>query len=164
VIILLCLIFFGFLQVGILYNHERVLQFASFASARSATVGFDPDIYNRAYRVGAIAASGQMLAPGQGQSPKDQLVTELITIPLYQFRTQNMDYEYWDRYGMMANIQLNAPSARMLREQNPQRHPLDMPLAAAFYPRDSSGNVVITMRGQPDDRTDMAWHYQHYLQ
>ena len=105
VIILVCLIFFGFLQVALLYNDERVLQFASFAAARSATVGFNQDTFTRAYRAAAIPASGTNLA-AKGLGPKELLGLERIGIPLYLNNdpVANLNYDYWDSMDMTPQI------------------------------------------------------------
>lgn len=168
VIMLLCLIFWGFLQAALLYNHERVLQFASFASARSATVGFQQDFYNRSYRVAAIAASGTMLEPTAnwtgGNQQLQQLGVETTIIPLYlrHAPTGNMDYAYWAPYNMLPNIQPNPLTATMLGEQHDQDHPLEMPMVGAYYSLNRGTNAVITM--MRNIRTDMASHCQYYLQ
>ena len=173
VIMLLCLIFWGFLQAALLYNHERVLQFASFASARSATVGFLPELYLRSYRVAAIPASGTMLAPVDSRNSGNwtganqqmqQLGVETMLIPLYlrQAPTGNLNYAYWDQYNMRPNIQPNPLGAIMLGEQHDQEHPLEMPMAGAYYRLNHGTNATIMM--MHDIRTDMASHCQFYLQ
>lgn len=168
VIMLLCLIFWGFLQAALLYNHERVLQFASFATARSATVGFLPELYLRSYRVAAIPASGTMLAPNQNWSGANQqmqqLGTETMLIPLYlrQDPTGNLNYTYWDQYNMRPTILPNVPSANMLEETHVQEHPLEMPMAGAYYRLNRGTNATVQMMG--NIKTDMAWHYTFYLQ
>ncbi|MCX6899014.1 MAG: hypothetical protein NT105_09955 [Verrucomicrobia bacterium] len=165
---LLCLIFWGFLQAALLYNHERVLQFASFATARSATVGFLPELYLRSYRVAAIPASGTMLAPNQNWSGANQqmqqLGTETMLIPLYlrQDPTGNLNYTYWDQYNMRPTILPNVPSANMLEETHVQEHPLEMPMAGAYYRLNRGTNATVQMMG--NIKTDMAWHYTFYLQ
>ena len=163
VIMLLCLIFWGFLQAALLYNHERVLQFASFASARSAAVGFNQDTYLRAYRAAAIPASGTMLSPDQNRSQMEQLAIETIVIPLYLNRAVggDMDYAYWDQYNMVPLISENT-STRMLSENHPQPHPLEMPMVGAYYRLNGGTNATISM--MQNIRTDLGLHYEHYLQ
>lgn len=160
VILLVCLIFFGFLQVAVLYNHERVLQFASFAAARSATVGFLPEIYDRAYKVAAIPASGSNLTL-TAAGPKELLAYEQITIPLYLNRAVAMDYEYWEEPGMSPVIQFNTPGSGMLQEFHEQTHPLVIPLAGAYYQSRPSGRYEYTV--SIPNESSQAWHYQHYL-
>ncbi|OHE82680.1 MAG: hypothetical protein A2107_09050 [Verrucomicrobia bacterium GWF2_62_7] len=164
VIMLLCLIFWGFLQAALLYNHERVLQFASFASARSATVGFNQETYLRAYRAAAIPASGTMRSPGQNMSQMDQLALETIIIPLYLNRAVggNMDYGYWDQYNMRPIILPDTPAPRMLEETHVQEHPLEMPMVGAFYRLNRGTNATVSM--MQNTRTDLGLHYEHYLQ
>ncbi len=163
VIMLLCLIFWGFLQAAILYNHERVLQFASFASARSAAVGFNQETYLRAYRAAAIPAAGTMLSPGQNMSQMEQLALETITIPLYLNRAVggNMDYAYWGQYNMAPVISENT-ATRMLSENHNQEHPLEMPMVGAFYRLNRGTNATVSM--MQNTRTDLGLHYEHYLQ
>jgi len=164
VIMLLCLIFWGFLQAAILYNHERVLQFASFASARSATVGFNQETYLRAYRAAAIPASGTMLSPGRNMTQMEQLALETMIIPLYlnQAVEGNMDYGHWDRYNMRPIILTGTPGTRMLEETHAQEHPLEMPMVGAYYRINRGTNATISM--MQNTRSDLAWHYEHYLQ
>ncbi|MCX6910101.1 MAG: hypothetical protein NTY01_18945 [Verrucomicrobia bacterium] len=163
VIMLLCLIFWGFLQAAVLYNHERVLQFASFASARSATVGFNTETYLRAYRAAAIPASGTMLSPGRGMTQMEQLGLETMIIPLYlnQAVGGNMDYGHWDRYSMRPNVSANT-ATRMLSENHDQEHPLEMPMVGAYYRINRGTNATIMM--MQNIRTDLGLHYEHYLQ
>jgi hypothetical protein len=174
VIMLLCLIFWGFLQAAILYNHERVLQFASFATARSATVGFQPALYLRSYRVAAIPASGTMVAPVDGRNTgawtganqqMQQLGVETLLIPLYlrQAPGGNLNYAYWDQYNMQPTILPGNPlTTTMLSEQHDQEHPLEMPMVGAYYRLNRGTNATITM--MHDIRTDIASHCQYYLQ
>lgn len=163
VIMVLCLIFWGFLQAALLYNHERVLQFASFASARSAAVGFNQETSKRAYRVAAIPASGTMLSPDQNRSQMEQLGIETIAIPLYlnQAVGGNMDYAYWDRYSMVPNISANT-ATRVLSENHDQEHPLEMPMVGAYYRLNHGTNSTINM--MQNIRTDLGLHYERYLQ
>jgi hypothetical protein len=173
VIMLLCLIFWGFLQAALLYNHERVLHFASFATARSATVGFLPELYLRSYRVAAIPASGTMLSPvdgrnsgawsGQNQQAQ-QLGVETLLIPLYLRRVPegNLNYAYWDQYNMQPGIQGNPLSATMIGEQHDQEHPMEMPMVGAYYRLNRGTNATIMMMG--NIRSDVASHCQLYLQ
>ncbi|MCX7824070.1 MAG: hypothetical protein N2689_00740 [Verrucomicrobiae bacterium] len=164
VVILLCLLFYGFLQVGILYNHERALQFASFAASRSATVGFNSDVYSRTYRAAAIPASGQMEAPFSGLSQREQLTYEaprdidgLIARYLNPLNPQGMlSYEFWDPYQMDPNI---TAGGAVLTESHQQEHPLqilrDSGLLRAFY-----GSDTVRIPSE----TVMGCHFSLYLQ
>jgi hypothetical protein len=162
-IMLLCLIFWGFLQAALLYNHERVLQFASFAAARSASVGFQQEIYTRAYRVASIPASGAMREPVSTWSGANQqyqqLGVEQPIIPLYLglAPTGNMDYDYWDRYNMRPSV---IASATAITEQHDQFHPIEMPIIS--YILYGQTNATITMMGNIS--TSMAAHYPYYMQ
>ena len=177
VIMLLCLIFWGFLQAALLYNHERVLQFASFAAARSATVGFQRtpiDYVLHSYRVAAIPASGAMLAPtspgatyqnwtGANQQLQ-QLGAEITLIPLYlRYDPRgNLNYAYWDQYDMRPNFSQNPLTATMLTEQHDQEHPLEMPMVGAFYGLNRGTNATVMM--MHNITTEMASQCQYYLQ
>jgi hypothetical protein len=151
------------LQAAILYNHERVLQFASFAAARSATVGFNTETYTRAYRAAAIPASGTMLSPGRNMTQMEQLALETMVIPLYLNRAVggDMNYGHWDPYNMRAVISENR-STRMLSENHDQEHPLEMPMVGAYYRLNGQTNATIWM--MQNNRTDLGLHYEHYLQ
>jgi len=164
VIMLLCLIFWGFLQAALLYNHERVLQFASFAAARSAAVGYQQEIYKRAYRVAAIPASGAMLAPTANWTGPNQQYQQLgvelpSLIPQYlgMAPTGNMDYTYWDQYDMRPTI---IATATMMTEQHGQQYPIEMPIIS--YVLYGQTNSTITMMG--NITTSMAAHYPFFLQ
>lgn len=166
VIILLCLVFFGFLQVALLYNHERALQFASFISTRSATVGMNPEVYSRTYRAAAIPASGQMEAPWPDLSQRRQLVEveQPRNIDGYIGRYLNplnssgiLRYEYWDPYQM--NPVITAATATTLQESHQQPHPLQIlsesGLLGAFFDQD-------TLNFRSD--VSIGCHYWLYLQ
>jgi hypothetical protein len=159
------LVFYGFLQAALLYNHERVLQFASFAAARSATVGFradgseDINVAMRAYRAAAIPAAGLMTTPGPGQSQPAQLGLEVAIIPAY-LNPENsagiLRYENWDTYRMEPVI---TGGGAAIGEYHEQELPLQIwknsGLLWAFFGKDT---VTIA-----NDVT-MGLHYQHYLQ
>ncbi len=171
VILLLCLMFWGFLQAALLYNHERVLQFASFAAARSASVGFRSEVYTRAYRVASIAASGAMLAPvnsttsgnwtGANQQMQ-QLGVEQPIIPLYlgMASTRNLDYDYWDRYDMQPRITGAGSQSITVTEQHDQAYPIEMPIISYIL----YGQTNSTIRMMGHTVSSMANHSQLYLQ
>jgi hypothetical protein len=164
IIILICLIFFGFLQAALLYNRERVLQFASFAAARSATVGFNEDVFTRAYRAGAIPSSGPMSNPAQNLSQVDQLAVEQIDIPVY-LNPENspaiLNYDYWDRYNMRPTIVQLGDSPAMLQEFHDQEHPLTILQDSGFLGAiRGTGKSTVMIRNE----ATMAMHYWHYLE
>jgi len=163
VIMLLCLIFWGFLQVALLYNHERILQFASFASARSAAVGFSYETYRRAYRAAAIGASG-LNRDLQGMDSRDMPANELVIIPSYVWQNAEMDYQYWVDYRMNPDISPSGQSAgslSMISEAHSQEHPLEMPMVGAYYRLNRGTNATVWMMG--NIKTDIASHYPLYL-
>lgn len=68
VIIMLCLILFGMLQVSYLIGARDVIAYASVGVARSASVGFDDFMLYKAARMFTIPTAGPMLVPGVSSS------------------------------------------------------------------------------------------------
>lgn len=171
VIIIICLVFFGCLQVATLYNDERVLSYASFMATRSAVVGFQQEVYNRAYEVAAIPASGQLLGMRRQTLPfptqKLQWQAERDTIPLYiDPRNLNkralLNYEYWDPFNMKPTF-YNYESG-VAYEYHEQAHPLVFPMAGAYYSKDRKSVAGYDYIVDIPVKGETASHYNYYLQ
>lgn len=63
VMLVLCLLFFGLLQVALVFNAHEVLHHSAARAARARAVGFNDWMTTKAQRVAAIPNSGRMLEP-----------------------------------------------------------------------------------------------------
>lgn len=72
VIIMLCLILFGILQISYLVAAKDVISFSAFAACRAATVGMKDDFVERVVRSTSIPTAGPMVGSPYAE---DRLVT-----------------------------------------------------------------------------------------
>ena len=63
VMLVMCLLFFGLLQVALVFNAHEVLHHSAARAARARAVGFNDWMVTKAQRVAAIPNSGRMLEP-----------------------------------------------------------------------------------------------------
>ena len=63
VMLVMCLLFFGLLQVALVFNAHEVLHHSAARAARARAVGFNDWMTTKAQRVAAIPNSGRMLEP-----------------------------------------------------------------------------------------------------
>ena len=63
VILVVCLLLFGLIQVAVVYNAREVLHHAAARAARARTVGFNAWMVDKSLRVAAIPNSGPLLEP-----------------------------------------------------------------------------------------------------
>lgn len=61
--LLMCLLFFGLLQVSLVFNADEVLHHSAARAARAKAVGFNDWMITKAHRVAAIPNSGTMMEP-----------------------------------------------------------------------------------------------------
>lgn len=66
VILVLCLLFFGLLQVALVFQADEILHHSAARAARSRAVGFNDWMAVKAQRVAAIPNSGALLEPVLG--------------------------------------------------------------------------------------------------
>lgn len=182
IIVLLCLILFGMVQVVLMLTANEVVQYSADASVRARAVGFNPFMVFKVNRVTTIPTAGRMISPSPvstsydtvwaGESAGgafDRAVTshpssgqfwqiERHNIPLF-LGSQNMgqmysylDYEDW--------TSVNAPDYTnsgqdLVGVTIQQRYALRMPLLRAFSDSDS-----ITVRKE----SILADHAELYLE
>ena len=96
--IVLCLIFFGLLQVFQIAVADLITDYSAFFAGRAYTVGFTAEgnstdwrrnLVGKAARVRAIPASGKRIYPSEYGDEKD-LIKRYLTE-----NTQWLEYEYW---------------------------------------------------------------------
>lgn len=97
VMLVLCLILVGLLQVFHLSVAQLLTRYSAFCTARATGVGFAEYLLQRAARVAAIGGSGQLVSPDSQSygSPRAQLASETLLIPAYLSGERWLEYEYW---------------------------------------------------------------------
>lgn len=184
-IFLIGLIFFGILQVSLVFTAREVLHHAAARGARAKTVGFNDWMCRKAVRVATIPISGAMIAPdvdtadpwlqaqiatkkpGQlwdtlkDQAPASrQLGTERARIPHYLDAGNRARARYILDYagwdeGFTVDIPQYPSEAETLEVTVEQSIPLEMPMHRAFYGADH-----VLLQG----RSSMETHYPLYLE
>lgn len=112
VLAVICLAFFGILEIALMYAAQDVLDYAAARGARAKTVGFNRFMVYKTIRVGAIPNAGRLLTPALAPGPLGELNVELGggadggAIPRYLGAQQwgELDgilrYEAWDTVGI----------------------------------------------------------------
>ena len=162
VIIMLCLILFGLLQVSYLIGARDILAYASVGVARSAAVGFDDFMLYKTARMLTIPTAGPMLTPDTTASVRpsgatrgamwdsavethassEQYWAERYLIPFYlgaetpaEARAV-LNYDNWEQSSTRVRtpeIIGSEASADILDVPISQYVPMAMPFAAAYY-------------------------------
>ena len=96
-ILLVCLIFFGILQLFLMFVADSVTRYAAFVATRSNAVGFTEGSALRAAKVATIPAAGRRLKPFESKSARINASGMHVLIEEYLKNLRNLDYEYWDR-------------------------------------------------------------------
>ena len=166
VIMMLCLILFGILQVSYLIAAKDVISFSAYAACRSATVGMKDEFLGRVVRTTGIPMAGPMVnspfadqglasgrSPGQAwdralqASPSSQQYwMEKYTIPYYLGTVDESELGGWLNYYnwinsdtlITASPQHSGDSVAVYVQQYV---PLSFPFARAFY-RGNMGNMT----------------------
>ena len=182
IMVLLCLILFGAVQVSVLYAGKEVLDYSASMAARSRAVGFNNFMVYKVMRVAAIPNAGRISNPDvatstadpavwadghpgelidyayQAQPEAPQVAVERSRVPLYlgaehwNQLAPILDYEDWDTVRMRGMTQLGE---HMVWSDIYQRFPLRFPMHRTFY----RGDEV-----DLDGRAQMDSHYSLYLQ
>jgi len=97
VMMALCLILVGLLQIFHLAVARFLTRYSAFCTARSAGVGFADYLLQRSARVAAIGASGRLIYPDNTSfwSLGSQFQSERMYIPDYLSGKRWLEYEYW---------------------------------------------------------------------
>jgi hypothetical protein len=182
VMIVLCLILFGALQISRLFAAREILDYAAARGARAQTVGFNRFMVYKTIRVGAIPNAGQLISPdyagalssagdhdwsvaGGGarwsfalsatpSSPQQAL--ESARIPLYLGATLYGHLPAtldYDRWDSISQ-QTTEGNGDRIQVRVSQEFPLVFPLHRAFYAADS-----VPLEG----RCDLENHAALYL-
>ncbi len=158
VILFICLICFGLLQVSRFFAAREILDYAAARGARARTVGFNRFMLLKAVRVGTIPSAGRLEFPGVAGGLSEQQAVEEARIPLYLGAEWPghlggiLQYEYWPDIGFS---QQETALGNQIELQVWQTIPFTFPLHRLYYAGDS-----IEIRGQ----TAMENHYPLYLQ
>ena len=83
VLVLSSFVFFGILQIALVFHADQVQQWATYAGARSRVVGFNDAVVYKAFLVGNIMNAGTMMTPQAGLSELNQVAREVDAIPLF---------------------------------------------------------------------------------
>ncbi len=105
VLVLLSFVLFGMLQVALKLNAEQVQNFGSYVAARSRIVGFNDGVVQKAWLIGNILNSGEMLAPEEGLTAVAQVAVEYWAISdflqssytAWELQPQ-LNYEFWESF------------------------------------------------------------------
>ncbi|MCC7519155.1 MAG: hypothetical protein IT578_08220 [Verrucomicrobiae bacterium] len=107
--VLLSFVLFGMLQVAVALHGKQIQDFGSFVAARSRIVGFNDGVVRKAWLIGNILNSGEMLAPEAGLSAPSQVAVESWAIPQFlqssytawELQPQ-LNYEFWEHFPSVA--------------------------------------------------------------
>lgn len=172
VIIMLCLILFGLLQVSYLIMSRDVISFSAFASARALTVGMNEEFVERVARVTTIPTGGPPFRSGPQHNPlpqdtpgrmwdnavatspgSDQFWYEHYLIPWYLGAEDEsqldglLNYHYWVSSDTAIKAQSSSAGAEEAEVTVSQNVPLAFPFARAFFHESEMGMIV---RGSED--------------
>ena len=97
VMLVVCLLFFGLLQIFHLTAAKMITDYSAATAGRSSAVGFAEYLVDRNGRCASIAASGALTYPsGYGNTnPISQYANERILIPQYIVGDNWLEYQYW---------------------------------------------------------------------
>ncbi len=158
VVLLLCLICFGLLQISRFFAAQEIMDYASARGARARTVGFNRFMVFKAVRVSTIPSAGTLLFPSLDGGPAAQQVVEQARIPLYLGAEWHgnlsgiLDYDLW---GDIRFSHQQTGSGNQIDFQVYQDIPFTFPLHQLYYAGDS-----LEIRGE----ASIEKHFRLYLQ
>jgi hypothetical protein len=182
IIVLLCLILFGMVQVVLMLTAHEVVQYSADASVRARAVGFNPFMVRKVNRVTTIPTAGRMISPlpmstsyddvwagesaggafdravSENPSSDQFWAIERPTIPIYLGTVHEnqldsiLNYEAWESLPLPA---YTSSGQDLVGVTIQQRYALRMPLLRAFSDSDS-----ITVRKE----SILADHAELYLE
>ncbi|MDF7801608.1 pilus assembly protein [Pontiellaceae bacterium B1224] len=167
VIIVLCLILFGLLQVSYLIMSRDVISFSAFASARALTVGMNEEFVERVARVTTIPSAGPPFRSGpqhttlaqdtpgrmwdnavESSPGSDQFWYEHYLIPWYLGAEDEsqldslLNYHYWVSSDTAVSAQSSAAGSQEAEVTVSQNVPLAFPFARAFFHEADMGMML----------------------
>jgi hypothetical protein len=173
VIALMCLVFFGMLQISQMLAANEMLDYAADRGVRARTVGLNDFMVWKTVRVGCIPNAGKMTSPGMPASPpgystgqplaawhtylrvmpaSQQYDIEEARIPLYlgaEWRGRLdpiLDYEDWDTVKIPHVVEDHG--AGLVRLKLTQQYPLRMPMHRTFV---NSDYIEITAEAEMEN-------------
>lgn len=155
VLLVLCLLLFGFLQAAVSMGGREILHHAAARAARARSVGFNSWMAEKSARVAAIPVSGRFLAEEVGWSPDDGSISdfELSRIPEYLASENHaraeyiLDYDEWEK-GTLSFGDSSSALGGVLRFTAAHHAPLVMPFSPIAFPwaeKDGDGVPRIDM-------------------
>ncbi|WP_372806215.1 TadE/TadG family type IV pilus assembly protein [Pontiella sp.] len=155
VMILLCLILFGILQVSILTAAHDVLLYAASAGARCATIGYNDTMVEKTIRVAALPSMGpKKIGLGEEISRIRDYIAYAESADDNSLLS-HIDDEYWDS--------IQNPSVSLGEQVTisaSQLYPMTFPFAGAFYNTDYT---ELSTDGLDDVEVKMENHAYLYL-
>ncbi len=156
VLLVLCLLLFGFLQAAISMGGREILHHAAARAGCARSVGFNSWMAEKSARVAAIPVSGRFLAEEVGWSPADGAVAdfELSRIPEYLASENHaradyvLDYDEWEKGTLSFGDRSSALGNGVLHFTAGHHAPLVMPFSPIAFPwaeRDGDGVPRIDM-------------------
>lgn len=180
VMLLLCMILFGVVQLTLMYTAREVVQYGADASIRARTVGFNDFMVYKVMRVATIPNAGQMTAPNRipigdddawqrqdagdaynaairSRGSSEQFTrVEQYTIPLYlggQNHVQlrgTLNYDEWDTVRGPSYIGVRGATIGVRVSQD---YPLRMPMVHRVWSADDS--IRLTAEARLSDHADL---------
>jgi len=132
VMILLCLVLFGILQVSILTAAHDVLLYAASSGARCATIGYNDEMVKKTIRVAALPSMGPKKVSVQEEISR---IRDYITYaPTADDKSMlsHVPDEYWNSI-QDPEVERNGD---VLTVNVTQNYPMTFPFAGAFYNAD----------------------------
>ena len=103
VMLLICLVFFGLMQVFHLAVAQMLADYSAWSATRAHVVGFDEQLTRRSAEVASIGASGKMTRSGSGAgtgvdsvSQQEQFEFEVSRIPYFIMGELYLEYDHWN--------------------------------------------------------------------
>ncbi len=94
-ILLVCLIFFGVMQLFFMFIADSVISYSSFVSTRSRSVGYKDYLTVRTAEVATIPAAGKRILPDELSNSYTNSYGFRILINEYFSNQRKLKYEYW---------------------------------------------------------------------
>jgi Flp pilus assembly protein TadG len=135
VMVLLCLILYGILQVSLVTAASDVLIYAASAGARCATIGYDDTMVEKTVRIAAMANMGpKRIGLGEEMYRIQEYLT-MASSAADKSLLNHIDDEYWNSLEKPEYSFRGEPESGELTMELSQRYPLAFPMVGAIYNR-----------------------------
>ncbi len=157
--VILCLIFFGLLQIFHWAMAKMVMEYASFYAASSHSLGYTPAFTERVARVASVSASGRDRSAVSLRDSEDSgAIGDALADYLSNPASSGVDFEYWDTTRPGApRLRVSADGARESLGRVWIEH---MPLLQKAFSVWAEGATEATI---PAGESVYYNHSQHYL-